>query len=290
MRLASSPFRVRPYSRGALLLITTLLVTTLLVSLNSISSAEQKKALGIFSRSTAKKEAHQLPTSLPSNVRQLLVTTTPDWNSHRGQLWVFHKPQATSDWQAALFPKPLPVLLGSKGLAWGRGSLLNPRGQVKRERDGRAPAGCFSIGKLYGYAPQAPTGTALPYHRVGKWDAWPDDPANPYYNRHVVIDPRRGIPPWFDKQKMRHGDFAYEWLLEIRHNADPPVPGAGSVIFFHIRRGPDRATSGCTTMEKSKLVQIIQWLRPRGNPRYILLPQSEYQRLQPYWKLPTLNQ
>lgn len=166
---------------------------------------------------------------------------------------------------------------------------MNPKGQIKKERDGKAPSGCFAIGKLYGYAPRPPKGTALPYHQISKWDAWPDDPSNPFYNRHVVIDPRRGIPAWFEKQKMRHGDFAYEWLLEIRHNSDPPLPGAGSVIFFHIRRGPDRATSGCTTMEKSNLVQIIQWLRPAGHPHYVLLPQSEYKRLKNHWQLPELS-
>ncbi|NOX99560.1 MAG: hypothetical protein GXP30_07515 [Verrucomicrobia bacterium] len=271
------------------LLPTFFLTSVLLLSLTVSGSAEQKINLNLFGKKKANQNQTDLPTTLPSNVRQLLIATTADKNSHRGQLWVFHKPQANSDWQAALFSKPVPILLGSKGLAWGRGSLLNPKGQVKKERDGRAPAGSFAIGKLYGYAAKPPKGTALPYHQVGKWDAWPDDPANPYYNRHVVIDPRRGIPSWFEKQKMRHGDFAYEWLLEIRHNADPPLAGAGSVIFFHIRRGPDRATSGCTTMEKSNLIRIIQWLRPKGHPQYVLLPRSDYKRLKNHWQLPNIS-
>lgn len=250
--------------------------------------AQQNSILGILRSNDEPLADAQLPTQLPPDVRQLLVATAPDWGSHRGQLWVFHKPQPGSAWQQTLFPGSIPILLGSNGLAWGRGSLLNPKGQPKQERDGRAPAGCFAIGKLYGYSAKPPLGTSIPYHQVGQWDAWPDDPANPFYNRHVVIDPSKGIPPWFEKQKMRHGDFAYEWLLEVRHNSDPPVPGAGSVIFFHIRRGPDRATSGCTTMEKSDLVKIIQWLRPAGHPHYILLPQAEYQRLKPHWQLPFL--
>lgn len=264
--------------------------TSLLIScLMPKASAEPKKGLQLFKRNSTLPTKQASATTLPAHVRQLVITTTAGWNSHRGQLQVFHKPQANSNWQPTLFQRPIPVLIGSKGLAWGRGNLLNPKGSVKKERDGKAPAGCFSIGTLYGYAPRPPSGTAIPYRQVGKWDAWPDDPANPFYNRHVVIDPRRGIPSWFDKQKMRHDDFAYTWLLEIRHNADPPQPGAGSAIFFHIRRGPDRATSGCTTMEKSKLEKLIQWLRPKGNPQYILLPSTEYQRLKPFWKLPELK-
>jgi hypothetical protein len=219
--------------------------------------AEQNKIVGILRSNGALQPEARLPTKLPPEIRQLLVATAPDWDSHRGRLWVFHQPQPGSGWQQTLFPGPIPVLLGGKGLVWGSGALLNPKGQRKQERDGRAPAGCFAIGQLYGYSTQPPDGTRIPYHQVGQWDAWPDDPNNPFYNRHVVIDPRNGIPPWFEKQKMRHGDFAYEWLLEVRHNSDPPVPGAGSAIFFHIRRGPDRATNGCT-MEKPNLVKIIQ--------------------------------
>jgi len=278
----------RPLASLGFLLPAFLLIATHTTYVTSVASADQNKILGLFGRKKASRSGTQLPTTLPANVRQLLIATTNGWNTHRGQLWVFHKPGKNSNWQPALFSKSIPILLGSKGLAWGRGSLLNPNGQLKKERDGKAPAGCFAIGKLYGYAPEPPAGTALSYHQVGQWDAWPDDPANPFYNRHIVINPKRGIPSWFEKQKMRHGDFAYEWLLEIRHNAEPPVPGAGSVIFFHIRRGPDRATSGCTTMKKSDLVRIIQWLRPEGNPHYVMLPQSEYTRLKTYWKLPTL--
>ena len=76
---------------------------------------------------------------------------------------------------------------------------------------------------------------------------------------------------------MRHNDFAYRWLVEIRHNSDPPVPGAGSAIFFHIRRGVNRPSAGCTTMAESELVKLIAWLRAPRHPCYALLPASEYE-------------
>src|SRR5207302_1340811 len=81
-----------------------------------------------------------------------------------------------------------------------------------------------------------------------------DDPRSPNYNRHIVIDPK-DPPENYTHEKMRSGDFAYHWLVEIRHNSDPPVPGAGSAIFFHIRRGVNRATTGCTTMAEPELVK-----------------------------------
>jgi hypothetical protein len=91
---------------------------------------------------------------------------------------------------------------------------------------------------------------------------------------------------------MRSGDFAYHWLVEIRHNSDPPVPGSGSAIFFHIRRGVNRPTTGCTTMAKENLVKMITWLRVKGHPCYALLPAVEYDRKWRSWNLPppeTLN-
>ncbi len=86
---------------------------------------------------------------------------------------------------------------------------------------------------------------------------------------------------------MRHNDFAYRWLVEIRHNSDPPEPGAGSAIFFHIRRGVDRPTAGCTTMAESDLVKMIRWLRAAKNPHYALLPKTEYLAKWQAWGLPS---
>ena len=92
--------------------------------------------------------------------------------------------------------------------------------------------------------------------------------------------------PWFAKQKMRHNDFAYRWLVEVRHNSDPPVAGAGSAIFFHIRRGVNRPSAGCTTMAESNLVKLISWLRPSAKPHYVLLPAAEYDKKWQGWQLP----
>jgi L,D-peptidoglycan transpeptidase YkuD (ErfK/YbiS/YcfS/YnhG family) len=179
------------------------------------------------------------------------------------------------------------VLYGKSGLAWGRGVLgTDEPGRHKEERDGRAPAGVFKIGTIYTYDPALPEGSTYVFHTVNAGDAWVDDVHSPDYNRHVSIDPSNP-PPWFEKEKMRHNDFAYRWLVEIRHNADPPVPGAGSAIFFHIRRGPARTTAGCTTMAEADLVNLIRWLRPERHPDYALLPRSEYEAKWKAWGLPS---
>ncbi len=222
-------------------------------------------------------------SALPPDVRQLVVSVAPHWGAPKGKLQLFERDGR--GWRAV--SPVVPALYGRAGLAWGRGVLgTNEEGRKKVERDKRAPAGVFRIGMVYGYDEQLPPGSDYPYHQVTEADAWIDDPKLPHYNQHVTVD-LNNTPAWFKKQKMRHGDFAYHWLVEIRHNADPPVPFAGSAIFFHIRRGVNRPTAGCTTMERGNLENMIRWLRADGNPHYALLPWSEYQKKWKAWGLPS---
>jgi len=86
---------------------------------------------------------------------------------------------------------------------------------------------------------------------------------------------------------MKSGDFAYHWLIDIQHNENTAIPGEGSAIFFHIRRGETRPTSGCTSMADENLIAIIRWLRAGKHPEYVLLPQAEYAKRAAAWGLPT---
>lgn len=221
---------------------------------------------------------------LPDDCQQLIIGLAPDWNSMRGTLQRFERIPGGAWCQAS---DSVPVLFGKNGLAWGRGLAgQDESGLHKKERDGRAPAGVFQIGKIYTYDSALPPGADFPFHQVTTADAWIDDPTRPDYNRFITVDDPDHPPPWFAKEKMRHSDFAYRWLVEIRHNSDPPVPNEGSAIFFHIRRGISRPTSGCTTMAESDLVHLIQWLRADRHPCYVLLPRSDYDRKAANWNLP----
>src|SRR5438093_13599550 len=220
---------------------------------------------------------------VPDDCTQLILGIAPTWNSMRGELRLFEKDRG-GEWVAVA--GPFPVLFGKNGVAWGTGLAgQNEPGVRKQERDRRAPAGVFAIGQVFGYDPHLPAGADYPYHQVTDADVWSDDPRSPSYNRHVMIDPKNP-PDNYTHEKMRSGDFAYHWLVEIRHNSDPPVPGAGSAIFFHIRRGVNRATTGCTTMAQENLVKLIVWLRAKRHPCYALLPAAEYDRKWRSWNLP----
>jgi L,D-peptidoglycan transpeptidase YkuD (ErfK/YbiS/YcfS/YnhG family) len=221
---------------------------------------------------------------VPEDCTQLVLGVAATWNSPRGELRLFERPRG-GDWKAVA--GPFPVLFGKNGLAWGTGiSGQNESGLRKKERDGRAPAGIFAIGQVFGYEAHLPPGGDYPYHQVTEADVWSDDPRSPNYNRHIVIDPKNP-PDNYTHEKMRSGDFAYHWLVEIRHNSDPPVPGAGSAIFFHIRRGVNRPTTGCTTMAQDNLVKVITWLRAQRRPCYALLSAGDYEKKWRAWNLPS---
>lgn len=221
---------------------------------------------------------------IPSSTRQLITAISSGWESPRATLQRWTRQNARSPWQPV--SRKIPVLLGRKGSAWGRGLSSPMRSYApKREGDGKAPAGAFRLGDILGNDLSLPSGSNYPYRQITKWDTWIDDVNNPFYNQHVVIDPRR-VPSWYESQKMRLGDFAYRWLVDIRHNRDRPIAGAGSAIFFHVRRGPNRFTSGCTTMAEHELAKLVRWLRKGAKPVYVLLPRQEYTQLASSWGLP----
>jgi L,D-peptidoglycan transpeptidase YkuD (ErfK/YbiS/YcfS/YnhG family) len=220
---------------------------------------------------------------VPEDCAQLIVGRASTWDSSAGQLYLLEK--SGNRWQRVR--GPMPALFGKNGLAWGTGIAgQNEPGLHKHERDGRAPAGIFRIGEVFTYDNSLPPGADYPFHQVTEADVWSDDPRSPNYNRHIVIDPKHP-PDNYSHEKMRGGDFAYRWLVEIRHNSDRPVPGNGSAIFFHIRRGVHRPTTGCTTMAEEDLVKLISWLRAPKHPCYVLLPGEAYRAKHRNWNLPS---
>lgn len=210
------------------------------------------------------------------------------WNSSHVTLTVYEKEGRT--WKPV--GKAWKGRLGRNGLAWGYGihSQVNDKRLVKKEGDGRAPAGIFKIGGAYGSAAQIVRNPKLSYRQVTTRDLWIEDRTSPHYNKHLVIE-HTPKTTWEKKGQMRLNDHAHSLKLYIGHNdailGGRPVPGLGSAIFFHIwRGGGSKPTAGCTTMHEAMLKQLIARIDPNKNPVYVLLPQSEYQSLRKTWKLP----
>src|SRR6476646_263442 len=101
---------------------------------------------------------------VPDDCTQLIVGVAPTWNSMRGELRLLERPRG-GEW--AVVAGPFPALFGKSGLAWGTCLAgQNEPGLRKKERDGRAPAGVFEIGQVFGYNAHLPPGADYPYHQV----------------------------------------------------------------------------------------------------------------------------
>jgi len=224
--------------------------------------------------------------------RQLIVGISDGWNSSHTTLLRFERRSGADEWVPV--GEPWPARLGRNGMAWGRGLHPLPRGaRMKKEGDGRAPGGVFTLGMAYGY--QSPDEVArhrdLGYHQVGERDMWVEDVNSPYYNQHLRLRTPGPTNEWEEQQQMRLNDHAHSLKLFVNHNAPPDVvSGAGSAIFFHIwRENGARPTAGCTTLAEPHLREMIAWVDPGAQPLFVLLPWTEYQARQQAWNLPAIQ-
>lgn len=220
--------------------------------------------------------------------RQLILVTTPDWGAVEGTLWRFERKGPNSVWRPV--GAAVPVVVGRNGLGWGAGlSTRVGEGPLKKEGDGKSPAGAFSLGPAFGFAPAAEASwLKLPYTPLDDGTECVDDVNSRRYNL-VVERSGAGDVDWNSSERMREVS-GYRWGIVVEHNANPPVPGRGSCIFLHIWAGPDKGTAGCTAMAQPNLEALLRWLDARKRPALVQLTAGEYARLRDAWQLPKLGQ
>ncbi|HJQ35331.1 MAG TPA: L,D-transpeptidase family protein [Pyrinomonadaceae bacterium] len=238
--------------------------------------------------------AQTRPAKVPAPLarsRQLIVVTTPDWNSVQGTLR--HYERAGGEWRQV--GDSFAVVVGRSGLGWGEGVVRLPEGSpvkkgledapFKKEGDGRAPAGVFRLGPAFGFDGSDEAGwVRLPYRPLKPSTECVDDTASTHYN--LIVDRGTTKPAdWNSSERMREVE-GYRWGLVVLHNSAPRTAGRGSCIFLHIWASPERGTAGCTAMERANLEALLRWLDPRRRPLLVQLPESEYARLQAPWRLP----
>jgi D-alanyl-D-alanine dipeptidase len=218
--------------------------------------------------------------------RQLLVVTSPDWNAVEGNLQRYERAGPHKPWKTV--GDPITIVVGKNGLGWGAGVVpvegMSPGDPIKKEGDGKAPAGIFRLSTAFGYAPQEESGWTMPYVPLTPTVECVDDTSSKYYNR--VLDRGTVAPDWNSSEHMRRDDELYRWGIVVDHNADPIKPGGGSCIFMHIWRGRGQGTVGCTAMPQEELEAVLGWLDPRKEPLFVQLPMGRYYKLRKRWKLP----
>jgi D-alanyl-D-alanine dipeptidase len=216
--------------------------------------------------------------------RQLIFITTSGWNSVDGEMSLYERDLINDDWKAV--GEKISVVLGRNGMAWGKGLHGGAIGEgpVKQEGDGRSPAGVFSLGSAFGYAPSDLAGEMkLPYVQAIATLECVDDPQSAHYNR--IVD-RASVenPDWKSSERMLRDDDQYLWGMVIDHNSEV-APGCGSCVFMHIWEAPGKGTSGCSAMSSSSMERLLRWLDARKRPILVQLPQPEFESLRGAWGL-----
>lgn len=217
--------------------------------------------------------------------KQMVLVVTPDWNADHGVLRAYER--KGDAWRPA--GEPQDVTVGRSGVAWGLG-LNEPQsdGPQKHEGDGRATAGVFRIGPVFGYADHADT--HMPYQALQVSDWCIDVDGSSYYNQIVDANKVGAKAVEGSSEPMRRdlhvdGDQRYKLGFVIEQNAQAKA-GGGSCIFAHLWKSPTDATAGCTAMPEAAMRHLLAWLKPEDQPVFVLLPQAEYARLQSPWHLP----
>lgn len=191
--------------------------------------------------------------------QQLVVVVSQDMNASSGVMTRYEKSAETY----VAVGTAIPVILGRNGLGWDSG--VEP---LKREGDGKSPAGIFDIVSTFGE--DATPNSRMPYWFADDKLICIDDVNDTKYNTMNRLDPAN--PPK-SFELMRRDDTVYRNGAVIDYNR-AGVSGRGSCIFFHLNHPNNRPTAGCTAMEEQPLLELIHWFDPNKKPKLLQIPRS----------------
>lgn len=215
--------------------------------------------------------------------RQAVLVVTDGWDAVAGSLQRFERADAAGSWKP-VGPR-VATVVGRSGLGWGRGLRADEAGgPLKKEGDGKSPAGVFRLADVFGQSAQKPARLTMPYRFLGDNVECVDDGRSTHYNELVTRQQVQAVD-WTTSEKM-WAEPLYKWGVVVQHNAGKPDPSGGSCIFLHIWRGPASGTAGCTAMAEPDLLALIHWLDASKNPALVQLPRREYERVRSAWGLP----
>jgi len=191
--------------------------------------------------------------------KQLIVVTTKNWSAPSGTLQRYEN--EGDYWHKV--GREIEIKLGRNGLGWGIGLHTIPKDAqyIKKEGDGKAPAGIFELKQAFGYFPFV---VDYPYEVYKATDHCVDDVNSKLYNK--IVDSTKVDIDYKSKEHMRFPKNYYKYGIVVNHNhidEAGAVKGAGSCIFIHIKSVP---TAGCTVMHENEMKEIIEWLDVKSHP------------------------
>lgn len=225
---------------------------------------------------------------IPRTSGQLIVVVSASFETDHGVLQRFERDGGDPHWTPV--DEPARVTLGRNGLGLGAGlHRIEDEGMpVKREGDGKSPAGVFRLSSAFGYGPPERIGDlAIPYTEVTEQLECVDDVNSAWYNRIVLRDEADPVD-WHSSERMLMDGIWYEKGIVVDHNSDPVRPGAGSCIFLHNWSGPTDTTAGCTAMSPEVLTRIVRWVDVARDPVLVQLTETLYEKFAQEWNLPAI--
>lgn len=129
--------------------------------------------------------------------------------------------------------------------------------EAKREGDGASPIGVWPMRQVL-WRPDriAAPATRLPSVALIPEAGWCDDPADPFYNRPILL------PYTASHEKLWRDDHIYDLIVELGYNDDPVIPGKGSAIFLHVARDDYSSTEGCIACALPDLLTLLADAKP----------------------------
>jgi len=244
----------------------------LLTACNNTSTAKIKNSV---QTETIQEVSTVLPTkktsliAIPEESTQLLVVETANWSTKEGVLQRYEK--KNKHWEKV--GESISIVLGRNGLGWGLGLHKTPKNApyVKKEGDGKAPAGLFSLNTAFGYSP-ANFSMHFPYATYKTTDHCVDDSNSIWYNKIVDSTTTQKDYKSFEHMKLKNN--LYKYGIVVNHNPQQKSQ-AGSCIFMHIKSQSGRGTAGCTAMNENKIVEVLKWLKGEEKPLLLQLPKEE---------------
>jgi D-alanyl-D-alanine dipeptidase len=228
------------------------------------------RTLLLFCLSAFLLHAQEIPDS-----KQLLVVTTENWSVSSGLMQRYER--KNKQWHKV--GKILEIKLGRNGLGWGIGLHTIPKDAeiIKKEGDGKSPAGIFRLNQAFGYEP---FNINYPYEVYSETDHCVDDVNSKFYNK--IVDSTKIDRDYKSHEVMKFPKDYYKYGIVVDHNGisdgSKSKKGAGSCIFIHIKSIP---TSGCTVMTENEIKEILRWLDPKAQP---LLVQGTQKVVEELWK------
>ncbi len=208
-----------------------------------------------------------------SDTKQLLVVTTKNWSAPGGTMQRYEKEGEV--WHKV--GEPISIKLGRNGLGWGRGLHSIPKDArfIKKEGDGKAPAGIFTLKQAFGYQPFV---VDYPYEVYRATDHCVDDSKSKFYNK--IVDSTKVKADYKSFEHMKFPKNYYKYGIVVNHNhidEAGAIPGAGSCIFIHIKKIP---TAGCTVVsDETQMQKLIGWLDADKEPLLVQGTEEVVQKL-----------